>query len=255
MTMTVRTFSPLVLILAFVLCLFVVPSNASAEKITHKIDRYVDDVVKDEVSHIVMKDRAPVVRTPSNDVTPVGTLKKGTIVIVYDETKNKRWAKIEYKGRTGYVSLNHLQVSYDHNSSLDYTYKSAFGRYTSTTKWKNKGWSRWQNKSGHGWEYWTKEDHKGLHNKLTFDDDAYTNIKYPVKQGLKWNGYDNIDGSSLTIISVNKTIKTKAGTVSNVVAVKRINTGYVNYYAPNVGWILETLDGKAATELVRLQER
>ena len=64
----------------------------------------------------------------------------------------------------------------------------------------------------------------------------------------RWVGADSY---SNMIISVDKTIKTRAGTFRNVVAVK--SGHYVNYYAPNVGFILTTYKGKAMYELVHLK--
>ncbi len=253
MTMTTRMFTSWIMALALLVGLFVVPpESASAEKIYHSVNRNVEYDVKDVVRHVVMEDDTVVRNKPSSKAKRVDKLEKGTILYVYEETRNG-WSEINHKGRTAYVSTKDLQVTYGLNPSLTYTYHSKeHGKDTFKFKGERRGWNEWVMNGNRQYPHTEKEDQYGYHVKVggAYSENA-TDLEYPVKKGLKWRVWVGADSYSNTIISVDKTIKIKAGTFRNVVAVK--SGHYVNYYAPNVGFILTTYKGKAMYELVRLK--
>ncbi|OES46011.1 hypothetical protein [Domibacillus iocasae] len=61
-------------------------------------------------------------------------------------------------------------------------------------------------------------------------------------------------GTKKKITSVNGTLKTPAGTFKSVVTVKS-EDGYVNYFAPNVGFIKGTYNGKTTSELIKVTKK
>ena len=78
-------------------------------------------------------------------------------------------------------------------------------------------------------------------------------LKYPVVVGQSWSaGYD--DEYQYKITSTTKTVTTPAGTFYNVVEVKG-NTGWVTYFAPNVGRIKSVFNGVTKTQLIKIENR
>lgn len=79
-----------------------------------------------------------------------------------------------------------------------------------------------------------REDQHGL-----VYDDGYSVLKlvYPLQVGKTWS-YVNGNGKKITctVVALNKTVKTKAGTFQNVVEVKE-SDGRHRYYAKNLGLI------------------
>jgi len=106
----------------------------------------------------------------------------------------------------------------------------------------------------HDYELW-KEDKSGLRvgNKNT-DSDAvlwYTYLPYPIKKGKKWK---DVDGVTNKITSTSRTIKTKAGTFKNCIAVDA--DGYATfYYAKGIGLVYSKTKSGYIQELVKLKNK
>ncbi|MFJ8268687.1 hypothetical protein [Peribacillus asahii] len=133
------------------------------------------------------------------------------------------------------------KTSYLMNTKKAYTYAYGnptdnVGKYTVEFWRKDNGYNQWSTTTtdmyGDGYGFGEKETKNGL----------YVNgqkvLPYPIKKGKKWK-----DGNSTYIIrSVNRTVKTPAGTFKNVVEVRQTVKDfgyYTSYYAPSVGVILE----------------
>ena len=188
----------------------------------------------------------------------VGTLKSGTRVTVYNDTKNG-WSEIRYKNKKAYVFSRHVHISYHWNPSKVYGYEHIesgdFWIYKYLRK-SNNGWDLWQEDgSGGVTNFFMNEDHKGIHYAYSGSTSgAYsTELQYPLKVGKKWRMKDEDGYHTLTILSVTKTITTPAGTFKRVIAVKEGD--YVYYYAPNVGRILITINGYRMNQLISIKNK
>ncbi|WP_157827658.1 SH3 domain-containing protein [Niallia nealsonii] len=187
----------------------------------------------------------------------VGTLKKGTKVTVYSKTKSG-WSQIVYKKKKAYVATKYLKfapstkkVSYLRNKNKIYVYDDA-NRGTFTEKYvtTKDDWSIWNTYLYNGkdvlWQKKEKEDSKGLYSK--YDKDVKTLLQYPIKLGKSWSYKSDGDTYTIKITSLNKTIKTKAGTFKNVLELTITNKKKTfqekDYYAPGNGLIKYYYDDK-----------
>ncbi|KXG09076.1 hypothetical protein AT864_02760 [Anoxybacillus sp. P3H1B] len=87
-------------------------------------------------------------------------------------------------------------------------------------------------------DYVSTESYQENQQGLVIDEGKYSlRLVYPLKIGKQWS-YVNFAGKKITctITSLNKTVKTKAGTFKNVVEVKE-SDGRYRYYAKNLGLI------------------
>ena len=86
------------------------------------------------------------------------------------------------------------------------------------------------------------------------ESESWLYLAYPVKVGQSWSvGYQgNEIGYSIT--ATNLTLKTPAGTFSNVVEVTA-DDGGSDYYAPNVGLIKVIFEGITKVELTKIKNR
>lgn len=137
--------------------------------------------------------------------------------------------------------------SYLMNKTKVYTYERNDGMiYTVRYKGKYQGWDEWIDESGTSI---VKEDSKGLYFGWP-DSEYHTDLSYPLKVGKEWLDWD----VKYKITSINGTLTTPAGTFKNVVTTKSGN-GYTKYYAPNVGFIKATINGKTYSELTALANK
>lgn len=80
-------------------------------------------------------------------------------------------------------------------------------------------------------------------------------LKYPLFEGKRWDNYDESKDTTLYhVVSVDRTIKTPAGTFKNVVEVQS-TTGWTEFYAPRVGVIKTLQKGKTFSELTKIEAR
>lgn len=169
--------------------------------------------------------------------------------------KENRFAIIKYQGQQIKVIAQN-DISYLMNTNKIYTYKhyeiDSFGNiidvsYSTIKHVKNEG-------NVHMWsngEVW-REDSNGLWVDLYGDGSEWQKyLSYPIKVGSKWktpgDWYDN------SIDSVNKTIKTEAGTFKNCVVVD------YNYqiltFAEGIGLIKIESRGGFFTELASVKNK
>lgn len=209
---------------------------------------------------VVTADILNVREKPQPHSKRIGTLKKGTPVTVYAQTKTG-WSQIHYKSKKAYVSTRYLKfttkrASYLLNRMKIYTYKGAEGTYQLIPANKKfHQWDVWYHvsaKSGGKQEFFVREDRNGLYTGY-INSEYYIDIKYPVKLGQKWDvGYEGAGQARIT--STAKTIKTPAGTFKNTIEVKD-DYGYTFYFAKNIGLVKCIYHGKTYTELVSLKEK
>lgn len=149
-------------------------------------------------------------------------------------------------------------VSYLMDPKMDYTRLVKDGNKTVTSKLHFIGYDKiikadgWHVKEGSEEDtFYTWEDKNGLY--LGYMDSYYhVYLEYPLYNGKKFS-----DGwfDTQTIVSVDRTVTTKAGTFYNVVEVVSPN-GHKSYYAKNVGVIKAVnKDGKNVMELASITPR
>ena len=191
--------------------------------------------------------------TASIKAKKVGSLKKDVRVVVYSKTKSG-WSEIRYKKKKAYVQSKYLQISYLLDKSKVYREGDYIEGDVLTYKYKRKenSWDVWEVSSERfdKWEYVIKENSSGLYRRI--DGISYLVLKYPLKVGQSWkNGSD-----TLTITSINKSLKTPAKTFKNVVEVKSTSSFPSHtYYAPSVGYISGKENGEAIYELIKISKR
>ncbi|USK58574.1 SH3 domain-containing protein [Peribacillus asahii] len=209
-----------------------------------------------KIAHVNIKSGTLNVRSGAGTkYKKVGSLKKDAGVYVYSKTKSG-WSEIRYKKKKAYVMTKYLKFadSYLRDKSKVYTYRSSDGEkyqelYTGESY---DGWDEWVSNEG---IYIMREDTKGLYEGV-FDGGYSVQIEYPIKVGKSWAASDNED--TARILSVNKTIKTPAGTFKNVVEVRyKYSDGYfyTAYFTKNVGLIKIVSKNKKYYELVSLKKR
>ena len=184
---------------------------------------------------------------PGASYKTVGFLKNNASVSVYSHTKNG-WTEIGYKSKRAYVATQSLRMySYLMDKKKAYTYKSGGVIFTLKYQGKYFGWDQWIDNDDISV---AREDSKGLYFGWPDDREYLTNLVYPLKVGKEWVTSD----ITYKIISIDGTLKTPAGTFENVVTTKS-SYGFIDYYAPNVGSIKVTLEGKTISELIRLDNK
>ncbi|MDZ5470405.1 SH3 domain-containing protein [Bacillus sp. 31A1R] len=204
----------------------------------------------------------------------LGTLKKGTKVTVYEKTKSG-WSKINYKKQYAYVVTKSLEFtskkqkeSYLMDTKRTYVYKLGIDKNYVTLSYGNKnknGYNLWTGKDIRLETHaeWAKETSEGLFFGLgdinaPREDVKY--ISYPIKVGKTWSSFD----LTFHISSINKTIKTQAGTFKNVIEVECYAYDHTDdevkhlqtyYFAKNIGIIkLIDSDKNMISELVKISE-
>lgn len=185
-------------------------------------------------------------------------LKKGSKVKVYSKTKSG-WSQIKYKSKKAYVSTKYLKfiskkASYLLDTNRVYTYKGKDGKYQLIpTGKKYDSWDIWYSSSPSGKQkFIVGEDSKGLYTGY-IDSEYYIDIKYPAKIDQKWDiGYEGEGQAWIT--SLKKTVKTPAGTFKSCIEIKE-DSGYISYYAKNIGLVKTVRNGKTVTELIGLKKK
>ena len=121
-----------------------------------------------------------------------------------------------------------------------------------------------QNQKYDGWDEWTSngsdnylvyEDKNGLYTGV-YDGWAASDIEYPIRVGKSWVASD--DEEKARIMSINKTVKTPAGTFKNCIEVRYTyydGDVYTSYYAKNIGFIKTVHKGIAISQLIRLENK
>lgn len=127
-------------------------------------------------------------------------------------------------------------------------------------------WDLWSEVGQDGSGYFiTKENDEGLFevtchyvNGVTCEsgiESEYKTLAYPLHVGKSWETSNGGEQAiSHTIQSINRTVKTKAGTFKNVVEVTD-SDGWTYYYARNVGIIKSLENGSVFAELIKLENR
>ncbi|MFJ8260533.1 SH3 domain-containing protein [Rummeliibacillus sp. NPDC094406] len=187
---------------------------------------------------------------------------QGVVVL---KNYNNGWSKVSLQFDTGYIQSKYLYSAkantknhYAMNTKKTYSYyspenngsgfksysKATFKKLYSANKTLTNFWYFNSEPDANGrMEY---ETSKGLYSGYKDIGIASLAIKYPVKLNSSWKG---LDGQTLKIVDTNKMVKTKAGTFNNVVVVKEGNGKNYSYYAPKVGLIKQTYNGKTLNEL------
>jgi len=175
------------------------------------------------------------------------------------------WSKVSLQFDTGYIQSKYLysakannKTHYAMNTKKTYSfyspennrsgfktyYKATFKKLYSANKTLTDFWYFNSEPDSNGrMEY---ETSKGLYSGYKDIGIATLAIKYPVKLNSSWKG---LDGQTLKIVSTNKKVKTKAGTFNKVVVVKEGKGKNYSYYAPQIGLIKQTFNGKTYNEL------
>lgn len=178
---------------------------------------------------------------------------------------NNGWSKVSIQFGTGYIPTKYLsspknntKTNYAMNTRKTYSYyspenigsgfntnyKAKFKNVYSVNKTLTDFWYFNSEPDANGrMEY---ETSKGLYSGYKDTGIATLAIKYPVKLDSTWKG---LDGQTIKIVATNKTLKTKAGTFKKVVVVQDGKGKNYSYYAPQIGLIKQTFNGKTYTEL------
>ncbi|KAB7706635.1 hypothetical protein F9802_10590 [Bacillus aerolatus] len=205
----------------------------------------------------ILKD-TPLFTRSKGKIVKVKTLKKGQTASVFAVTegyyhlykktfiKKNSYAKftavpkdVQYElnkeFRTVYYGLKlnkkHKYTYYDAENDLEnWEYSGA-----------SYGWEVWKVNGANGYAY--TENKNWMRLGVANSDFIFLNIKLPLKTGSYWR--DDIYGIHHRVLSVNKTVKTPAGTFKHVIEIKDSENFYY-YFAPNVGLIL-TVDNNGKT--------
>jgi hypothetical protein len=146
------------------------------------------------------------------------------------------------------------KASYLLDTTKVYTYKGKDGTYQLIpTGKKDDSWDIWYSSSPSGKQkFIVGEDRKGLYTGY-IDSEYYIDIKFPAKVGQRWDiGYEGEGQARIT--SLKKTVKTPAGTFKNCIEVKE-DSGYISYYAKNIGEVKTVQNGKTVKELISLKKK
>ncbi|WP_051591199.1 SH3 domain-containing protein [Bacillus sp. UNC438CL73TsuS30] len=219
-------------------------------------------VTKSKSTATVMASILNVREKPSLNAKKIGTLKKGTKVTVYSKMNHGKWSEIRYKSKKAYVYTKYLKftaakrASYLIDKTKIYTYTRKDGTYQliPTGKKYNQIWDKWYYSSKESGKqlFIVSENSKGLYTGY-IDSEYYIDIKYPAKVGQSWDvGYEGEGKARIT--SITKTVKTPAGTFKNCIIVKE-DSGYITYFAKNIGLVKATNNGKTVTILKSLKKK
>lgn len=220
---------------------------------------------------------------PSANAKKVGTLWKGTKVVVYSKSKTG-WAKIKFNKKTAYVYASYLSFSKNTSkkttatkttttkktttkkststsNSKKTTYRPVVtntyyyvengkdGKLYSTGKRNSTGWTYWYKKTGNNKQsFLVKESSKGLDYK--FKTGTIRQIVYPFTKGQVFKA----NNKNYKIVSISNTFKVKAGTFKSVVGIKAAD-GSITYYAPNAGAIKTVKNKKVTFEITKIETK
>lgn len=214
----------------------------------------------------ILKD-TPLFTRSKGKIVKVKTLKKGQTASVFVVTEGYyHLYKKTFIKKNSYAKFT--AVPKDVQYELNKEYRTVYyglklnkkNRYTyydvenGTENWAYKG-------AAYGWDVWTvngrngyayREDKNWMRLGVANSDFIFLNIKLPLKTGSYWR--DDLYGIHHRVLSVNKTVKTPAGTFKHVIEIKDSENFYY-YFAPNVGLIL-TVDnnGKSPKRVFELQK-
>ncbi|WP_397538239.1 SH3 domain-containing protein [Rummeliibacillus pycnus] len=172
----------------------------------------------------------------------IGQLRNGKKVKVLGESSD--WAKITYSNKTGYVPTKNLKnklPSYLKNTNKTYYYNNGVWGEIYKTSY-NKSTKLWEDTLDETVFFKYKEFEYGTKHVKVIVDSAingfdftgdYSELPRNMYKGMKI--YDYKKKYVGKVITVNKTLKVRAGTFKNVVQVKE-KYG-ISYYAPNIGLI------------------
>lgn len=134
------------------------------------------------------------------------------------------------------------------NGNTDYSTSTYVGLYTAGPY----TWPLWHNNRSIGTDsFLNEEDSNGLYTAYP-ESHIYTDLVYPLYDGQTFGDpNDNIDNTTYTVISINRTMTTAAGSFTHVVEVVD-SIGNTIYYAPNIGEIMRTWQGNNYKELINL---
>lgn len=243
-----KTLLKLTILLTLLLGIFL-PSNIPAQAVTKSTATVTASILN-------------VREKPSLSAKKIGTLTKGTKVTVYSKPNNGKWSEIRYKSKKAYIYTKYLNFKAAKRTSflLDktkiYTYIGQNGTFQliPTGKKYNQIWDKWyySSKADGKQLFIVSENSKGLYTGY-IDSEYYIDIKYPAMVGQNWDiGYESEGKARIT--SITKTVKTTAGTFKNCVVVKE-DSGYVSYFAKNIGLVKATNNGKTVTILKSLKKK
>lgn len=196
----------------------------------------------------------------------VGWLKKGNVIPIYSTSKG--WGVTRYKNKKAYVSLKYIKLtpapamSFTMDKSKTYVY-SVYGeetvyKYLSSSKFGTPyQWNKWIVEKEDVNVYYERESDSELLLASEEQDGSIGHptvmLKYPLYVGQTWKPLQK--SGSVKITSMNKSVKTPAGTFKNVIEVKSSQADSVAYYAKNIGMIKTIENGKTTQELVQIQKR
>lgn len=168
------------------------------------------------------------------------TLVNGTGSYVLDKTKTYTWEYYD-EGQTFTSQATHSNVAYEGSPN----------------------WDLWREDGAGGSGYFiTLENDEGLF-ELTChyidgvycgnaSDGSYKALEYPLYVGKKWSAStDEYNDALHTVVSINRTVTTKAGTFKKVVEVTD-SDGWTYFYARDVGLIQSLENGIVFAELIKL---
>lgn len=250
----------------------ILPNHAEAndnvtnvtKKINHKQTSTYKTASLKSFKFIQANHTVKIYQKPSTKSKVIETIKKGQGVVVLKKHKNG-WSKISLQFATGYIQTKYLsnakanvKTAYAMNTHKTYRYYlplnkgSDFNTYY-TAKFKtiyapNKTLTNfwYLNSEPDAYGRIEYDTSKGLYTGYKDIGIATLAVKYPVKLNKTWKG---LEGQSLKIVAIDKKVKTKAGTFKNVIVVKDGQEKNYSYYAPQVGLIKQSYNGKTISEL------
>ncbi|MGG0655707.1 SH3 domain-containing protein [Rummeliibacillus pycnus] len=192
------------------------------------------------------------------------SIKNGQGVVVLKKFNNG-WSKVSLQYGTGYIPTKYLyspktnsNTHYAMNTRNTYSYFSPENRGSGFSTYYKANFKNKYSANKTLTDFWyfnsepdangrmEYETSKGLYSGYKDIGIATLAIKYPVKLNSSWKG---LDGQTLKIVATNKTVKTKAGLFKKVVVVQDGQGKNFSYYAPQIGLIKQTFNGKTYTEL------
>ncbi|KIL76413.1 hypothetical protein [Bacillus badius] len=214
----------------------------------------------------ILKD-TPLFQRSKGKIVKVRTLKKGQTASVFAVTKGYyHLYKKTFIKKNSYAKFTPVpeEVQYELNKEYrtvyyglklnkkhDYTYyDTQKGAQEWTYRGAAYGWEVWNINGKRGYAYREGKDWMRL--GVANSDSIFLNIKLPLKKGSYWK--DDVNGTHYRVLSVNKTVKTPAGTFRHVIEIKDSEKLYY-YFAPNVGLILKVDDnGKNPKRVFELKK-
>ncbi|RFU61315.1 SH3 domain-containing protein [Peribacillus glennii] len=132
----------------------------------------------------------------------LGTLKKGTKVVVYSKTSNG-WSEIRYKGKKAYVSSKYLSS----NSNEHWIGNYYFERNDKGGKWRL--WMTIKNQKNGKFDYYLKSEYYQKANGMYYVEDYFgtANYKGVTASSNKLNGNPSDNKTKISFNKNNSTIK------------------------------------------------